>query len=574
MLVIDVGPDCFIRGEAHVKMSAMLPKIGGSIWQKWEIIDWWPYFDMGFGKLDEENDSYVDKSGAGAKLEFSGFVQAGMLFPLKLKNLPLLDKVFKAELGGQWYVGPKITASISADLTDYRNLLQSISIVPIPQLIKAGNQAYNLLRNTKFTLGLLDADYEIKANVSSFFSKKKEWTVADGTLHILPSTEVALAPDFGDCIEYTEKRNIDGEELTCQVFAFEPKDNVLMPVTIGVQRFYSEDEYPDAFPREKKYYQTEKWSKKYNEHNWAEYVLPYRPTTKENPIPEISRGKCKLRPYVNFLGMDITAPKEYEFIHGVFMESSGDTLILDCDGTPLKPIVIPGNCDDIKPPYYYLSNYDEAFDDFIKVTGSKGHHEISVDTELFLKRSSGINYSPVDTIEFYSIDIPYRGFGTIEGQLFATDQRNFRIWTMPNKKMDPKSFDVRVYSGFGKESIDMTIENDLITKTVTRLEEGNGWHCELKYHKAEDNWSDDLTMEFDYVVTTEPKLWTGGNHPVLVKKNGHCTCVNSNGDHKKTLTFSFEGYGDPEATLKVEDKEQGTEVYNGTMNSFSVKIGF
>ena len=118
LLIIDCGPDVFLRGEAHVNFKMSTPKLNGAMWSKLELKNWIPSIDMGFGNSDDGSEfESVDKTSAGITMSLNGFVQGGMLFPLKFKSLPLLRKICDVEVGGQWFVGPKVSADFTLDLT-------------------------------------------------------------------------------------------------------------------------------------------------------------------------------------------------------------------------------------------------------------------------------------------------------------------------------------------------------------------------------------------------------------------------------------------------------------------------
>ena len=581
IMMIDVGPDGFLRGEAHVKLSAMSPKLGASIWTKLEIIDWWPYLDMGFGKLDDKNGTYTDYSSAGVKLELNGFVQTGLLFPMKFKSLPLIKKLFNATIGGNTFVGPKFSGSFGIDLTEaYKTMFGGGSAA-----IKASELAYNLLQNTKATVGICDVDYEVKADVQTLFGKKKTWTLTDGTVNLFSPFEVSMVPEFGKCRDYVDKRFINGEVLPCRILAFEPQGKVLFPLPIGVKLYDSEYSEQDGKERNLKYSLLEEI---YSDHMEAEMVIPYYPPTDDNPHIGNS-GKFKVRPYVNFLGMDIASPTEYEFLHGVEMNVSSDTLVLNYDGTTRTPIVCSGNQDGIKPPYFYLPNHtDKLMYDFLVTKGSIGRTEISVDQKKFLEDLSfygsygnGMNYSPADTLEYYNTEIPYLGYAIINDQTFITEEHMFRIWVMPNLTLDPKYFVPSAgWSYEDKEEggkwggCNALGDYSNVKSEVSRLASGDGWHCKLSYSKQYVEGYDNLTMECDYVLKDKPGIKSRFDDKWFVSKNGHCSTTSYRSwededgkrQHEKhTATFSFDDSGSSNKTLRVESSEKGTK----TLTNFS-----
>ena len=109
-----------------------------------------------------------------------------------------------------------------------------------------------------------------------------------------------------------------------------------------------------------------------------------------------------------------------------------------------------------------------------------------------------INYSPADTVEISNWDEGFRyvGIGSKYESLFMTEEKSFRIWLMPNLKLDPHYFQFRLY----KDGLINVSESYEITSEVTRID--RGWHCKLRYGGNDLN----VTMEFDYVLEREPRL--------------------------------------------------------------------
>ena len=243
LIYLDITPDAFIRGDAHIKFSAQAPKLKGGMWSKLEINNWWPSMSVGLG--NPNGDAYWDateKGSAGLSVELNGFIQAGMLFPMKFKSLPVLKKLFAADIGGTWFIGPKVAGAIALDLTN-------------PPGTDTG--AYTLMKNTKLSLHIVDADFEVKGTVKTAFSDKQEVTLADGSISLFPPLDAAFVPEFGDCEVSAEKLffhkadqkawsaapdNLEGTQQACRVFAFGPSGAVLSPVTMGTALFKKNEE--------------------------------------------------------------------------------------------------------------------------------------------------------------------------------------------------------------------------------------------------------------------------------------------------------------------------------------------
>ena len=130
-------------------------------------------------------------------------------------------------------MGPKLSGAIGLDLTT------------MPWEDEA---TYTLMKNTKLSLHMFDADYEVKGTVETAFSGKKEVTLLDGGFNIFPPLDAAVVPEFGDCEEAVEERifqkkdqeawasapaELDGQRLPCRVFSFEPSGAVIFPVATG-----------------------------------------------------------------------------------------------------------------------------------------------------------------------------------------------------------------------------------------------------------------------------------------------------------------------------------------------------
>ena len=104
-----------------------------------------------------------------------------------------------------------------------------------------------------------------------------------------------------------------------------------------------------------------------------------------------------------------------------------------------------------------------------------------------------------------------------------------------------------------------------------------------------------MTMQFDYVLEKEPKLWTSNSFvgiylwsdrdyegPKLIVKNGHCSGTTyyaweGNDDHKSghrkmTFTTSFDESGTKSSQLNIEDTENGNKVLHNVFSSVGVSF--
>jgi hypothetical protein len=106
---------------------------------------------------------------------------------------------------------------------------------------------------------------------------------------------------------------------------------------------------------------------------------------------------------------------------------------------------------------------------FCVVNGNKGRFEISVDRDKFLENVP-INYSPADTVEISNRDEGFRyvGIGSKYESLFMTEEKSFRIWLMPNLKLDPHYFQFRLYTN--DLGLSISAGANEITSEVTRID--------------------------------------------------------------------------------------------------------
>ncbi|MBR3757488.1 MAG: hypothetical protein IKK62_03540, partial [Bacteroidaceae bacterium] len=323
LIYLDITPDAFIRGDAHIKFSAQAPKLKGSMWSKLEINNWWPSMSVGLG--NPNGDAYWDateKGSAGLSVELNGFIQAGMLFPMKFKSLPVLKKLFAADIGGTWFIGPKVAGAIALDLTN-------------PPGTDTG--AYNLMKNTKLSLHIVDADFEVKGTVKTAFSDKQEVTLADGSISLFPPLDAAFVPEFGDCEVSAEKLffhkadqkawsaapdNLEGTQQACRVFAFEPSGAVLSPVTTGTALFKKNEEGKYELV------ESQKWPRSYYHiHQLLGQEVPKNiypqfilwDNKELSPYPD---GAYKVYPVVEMFGKEWLGEPAYDFTIGEAIPAS------------------------------------------------------------------------------------------------------------------------------------------------------------------------------------------------------------------------------------------------------------
>jgi hypothetical protein len=451
LILLDIAPDAFLRGEAHINFKLSLPKLNGSMWTKLEISNWVPRIDIGFGNSDDGSEfNSFDNSGSRVSMSLNGFVQAGMLFPMKFKSLPVLKKIFDSEIGGQWFVGPKLAANFTIDLTT----------LPWEDVA-----AYKQLRNITAQMNLLDADYEVKGTVKTAFSGKKEVTLADGSISIFPPFEVSFVPDFDKCEEFYESHFVWDGVKRCRIFGFKPSGYVFKPVTIGCRLYEIDDqgkeleyifspsiEFLDMFGSPQYYHLAQLFGQELPKEHWARLGI----VLQEGAVKPAARyGKFKVKPivYNPFGGEDkyLIASRDYTFEYGISkVEASGDTLYVDYDGKNSSSLLMKGTCDHLR------GNIDD-----LNVAGNKGALIVTAKQEKIPK-----NYNPVDSVE---INCSYQGATTTDGEIFVTEDQPLTICVKPNKTEKPVSIYVRgiYYNTYGPEQH--------WRWTVTPTE--NGWFC-------------------------------------------------------------------------------------------------
>lgn len=512
LLVIDLGPDGFIRGQANINLSFTSPPAKSAIWEKWEIKNWWPYYSHGYGDPDKpESLPDASKESSSKKLTLSGFIQGGVNFPMKLKSVPLLKKVFEASLGGEWFIGPKLSGEVSIDLgAEY----------PTFNYRAGTTTGYSLLKGAKLSMSLLDADYEISAEVSSLFSPKKKWTIADGTFTLLSSMEICPVPEFSECTEKTETRIINGKSEECRVFSFTPSGNVFKPVKIGVEKIMIEGE--DGTPivdeltqqgaprgqqeRSYPYYQTETLASSLSG-NEAINKVEYCDNIHYN-------GKFKVRPFVEFMGNQWSALPEYEFLDGAYLKYEQKELYINYDGTVDEPIKFTGTCDDL----FEESNINSTgkLPDYIKVEGSGDNMTLSIKQEEYLKKY-GKHYSLKTTgnigesywNEGYRV---YRGllFGGLrhmsDEKIAKTSQKRFiPFFVKPNDKEDPVATSLSTAFNIHSTTTHGNITFPGLPKYVTDIQiqriGKQGWNCTATYEDGDEtmNYAFDVTEDDDGV---------------------------------------------------------------------------
>ena len=486
LFFIKVGPDPFIRGDAHIKFALQTPKAKSSIWTKLEINNWVPSFDMGFGAPKSPKEEPESPNTVSATLSFSGFLQAGVLMPITFESMPTIQRWFKLNLGGRWFLGPKIGADFSLDLT---------------KMPWDDDATYKQLKNIKFQLHLLDADFEVKNTVKLGSGKEKSTTLFDGSFNILPTVEAKLVPEFGACSDYIDQRMIEGQLMKCRVLSFKPSGYVIKPTYIGT--YLKNIDYEDRFLGSAKYsyvpyyHLAEMMGTELDKSHWAELVIPIH----EGQITRSSfvGGKYKVTPTVFVPGMPgddqfVIADPAYTFEYGIAeLKTNSDTIFTTYDGITIYPIIASGVHNKImRDDYGY---FDITDDDLIIV---------SSDIIKFNSKHKIKNFNPRDPMTLPLTH--YVGANEYEGEIFVSDPHYFSIQMAPNNQDVPVA--VRVSDDLYLEYLYYDYRNwkwNITFADVSTV--GYGWHFEGRYNY--DNEIQELV--FDIVLDENSSMYSMKN---------------------------------------------------------------
>ena len=506
IIMLDIAPDAFIRGEAHVSFRASTPKLNGAMWTKLEIKNWVPNIDMGFGNSDDGSkfDS-VDNSDSRAKISLNGFVQMGMLFPMKFTSLPVIKKLFDSEIGGQWFVGPKLAADFTLDLTT----------MPWDD-----TASYTQLKNITGQLHMLDADYEVKGKVKTVFSGKKEVTLADGSISLFPPLDASLVPDFEDVTD-DEGKVLIGENIrNCRVISFKPTGYVIKPVDVGVRAFgVKEDGTTDFYDEAyigapiSYYHLAELLGQELDKSHWAKLEVPYLIGKSTGDLGR----KLRAVPYVTIAGHYFYSPKYYDFNTEPMYEASSDVWVIDWDGTIKKPVVLKGYIDSLSHTYLYPNPYDYVqgfhpyspsylkFDGKASTGEDKSVFTATIDLKNYVINEFPRNYNPVDTVKYGDILTVHK---QVEEGYEYTHRLPFdmKTYVLPCPK-DPKLSLVDIKVSSSTEGVsnlsDMNLRAYSPYASITRLEKSKehpdgGWHVSIDCNERNNKVSASFDIVCEY----------------------------------------------------------------------------
>ncbi len=332
---LQLTPNLFLRGEAHIKFAVQSPKYRGKVWTKFEVQDYLPAIKFGATQsntVENETDQeyYAQPNEASASLSFEGWAQLGAKFPIKLKANTLLSYIFDCGVGITLYVGPRISAQFAIDAAN---------------LAVGDRTLYNTIKDTKITLNPVTFDFKANGYFKKFWSGDLKEISYDLSLKPIDDIDFLLLPEFGDWKEMektgTEKDG-DYNGKTFQALAIKPIpwSHTIGEAAIGIQSCLVT---PDGKEHEDRahwevYKGTDvKWV---SEANWPLYLNLER--FEERP------GPYRMYPVISRFGMNIFVPKPYEYqTKTAYILTMGDTLKVDAaSGTVVAPIKT--NCTEIK----------------------------------------------------------------------------------------------------------------------------------------------------------------------------------------------------------------------------------
>ena len=315
---LEVIPNLFIRGEGHVKFAMQSPKWRGQLWQKIEVINYELSGSSGSGPVPGEDptaDAEPNSSTASVSLE--GSLMAGFRFPLNLKTNTLLSYLFKCNVGAFAYIGPKLSANVSLDLTNVLN---------------GDNKVYNNFKDSKISFNPLTIDVEAKGTYeNSWFGGKKEVTFYSTSLTPMPTYDMFFFPQFTDWQEkdlHIGNKDKEGNPVKTHCLTVKPSVWTVTPIRVGIASYkldLDESEEPDT----------------YNNINWAatsywQFKSPW--LYKENDplyytLLNLRPGPHRFYPVFSFMGKLIKATPSYDYtVPGTYLMIDADTLKYGLNG--------------------------------------------------------------------------------------------------------------------------------------------------------------------------------------------------------------------------------------------------
>ena len=312
---LEILPNLFFRGDAHVKLAMQSPKLRGKVWSKFEFDTFLPRFDFGASftnKVENEKDEeyYSQPNEASASVSFEGTVQAGIKFPLNLTTNNLLSYVFSCGIGAFVYAGPKLSGSASIDLGN---------------VVGGDNTLYNNFKNSKIDFNLLSFDFVVKGYYKKFWSGEKE-VEYNAALSPLPTQELYFFPQFENWQVkdlWFGGRNTDGSAKTFTCLTVKPSVWTVTPIEVGIETyqlgFDDEEKLENTFWCKDTYWQFKSpWLSKDNDPLYLETM-------------HLQAGPHRMYPVFKFLGKKIRATQSFDY------ETSDLYLMVDTDTLTFGP---------------------------------------------------------------------------------------------------------------------------------------------------------------------------------------------------------------------------------------------
>ena len=309
---LEVMPNLFIRGDAHVKFAMQAPKWKGQLWQKVEIVDYVPRGSSGTGPVPgdaQDIDEIEEPYNATASASLEGMVQAGLKFPLNLKTNSILSYVFKCAIGAFVYAGPKLQGSVSLDL---KNVLDG------------DNKVYDNFKDSKLTFSPLSFDIEAKGKYKKFLGSEKEVTFYSTTLTPLSSMDLYFFPKFEDWeVKELVPGQVDEEgKPTSMAIVVKPTEWTPYPVSVGIKPYllgFDDKEVEVGYGSTK--WATDKyWKFKGGWRDKSLDLLHYQ-------FSWLAPGPYRFYPVFNVLNTTIQANPSFDYVvPGLYLMIDKDTL--------------------------------------------------------------------------------------------------------------------------------------------------------------------------------------------------------------------------------------------------------
>ena len=336
---LELLPNMFIRGDAHIKFAMQTLKWKGQIWQKVEIVDYVPRGSSGTGPVPgdgQDIDEINEPNSSSATVSLEGMVQAGMKFPLNLKTNSILSYVFKCSIGAFLYAGPKLQGNVTLDLTN---------------VLAGDNNVYDNFKDSKVSFSPLSFDIEAKGKYKRFLGSEKEVTFYSTTLTPLSSLDFYFFPKFEDWeVKELVPGQVDEEgKPNSTAVVVRPTEWTPFPMSVGIKA------YRLGFDDKEE-------SINYSDINWADdtfwkFKSAWRKKSSNllnYPLSGMAPGPYRFYPMFQFLGTTIKANPYYDYVvPGTYLMVDVDELKFGGNGGT-RTFRIKSNASRIEPDPGYM----------------------------------------------------------------------------------------------------------------------------------------------------------------------------------------------------------------------------